>query len=92
MPSPLVRDHERTRTKKGRWRKKRSDVGLKRDLKEYDVWCAETKKKVIVKGIVKNMIYPEILKTLHVVSCPHVKCRGKHKRDCIIHHNIQGNW
>ena len=30
MPIPEVRKKERTRTKKGRWRHKRSDVGIRR--------------------------------------------------------------
>jgi len=34
MPSPKVRDKERCRTKKGRWRKKRSDVGKERKEKK----------------------------------------------------------
>ena len=58
----------------------------------FPVWCPETTKTVMVKGTIKNIIYPDLIKTLHVESCPIVKCPDKHKRDCIIHHNIQGNW
>lgn len=34
MPAPKVRDKERSRTKAGRWRKKRSDAGEPRDSAE----------------------------------------------------------
>ena len=36
MPIPIVRGKERSRTKKGRWRKTRTDKGVKRTTnKEY---------------------------------------------------------
>lgn len=58
----------------------------------FPVWCPETTKMVRVKGTIRNVIYPDLIRTLHVDSCPHVKCPVKQKRDCIINHDIQGNW
>lgn len=62
------------------------------ETRTFDVYCPQTKKKVKVNGTVKNMIYPEILKILHVVSCPFIKCPDRFKRDCVVHHDVQGNW
>lgn len=60
--------------------------------KTFPVWCPERQIMVRVKGEIRNVIYPEFIRTLHVESCPHPKCPDKHKRDCIINHEIQGNW
>lgn len=49
MTVPKVKGKERSRTKSGRWRKKRSDVGKKRMRNENMVWRKARKKPVIIE-------------------------------------------
>lgn len=61
-------------------------------MPEKDAWCPEQKHMVKVKGTLIEIKRYAVLKTLHVTSCAIVKCPKKLKDDCIINHDIQGNW